>query len=432
MNISFFYNKYLIFLLAFFSPMIISIGGEISPSFLFILGTAPLWYKYLNVKKDRLLQKFIKPFLIILIVQALWIPFAHTDLFIQIKGILITLSGLFHFAYYYLVYKHNPQVIKWGILGTFLSSFIFTNILAEIAGGEFGLWKFQIFPRIILGILSLYIWFCHKKWILHIAPFVLIGVGALGLATGARSAGLIPFMTGIIIFVLQLNKTIKTNQIKKYLITGGIIFYGAYVFIYVPGVINGSITGGNTHQLKNIDNPYNPLNLIMMGRTDSVIPFIAFLDKPFTGWGFFTKDPQGKYHRIENKLINNERKSDSSSYAQANIPGHSVLGYYACSYGIIVLISLLVLIGKTWKFLYYSLLIHDKYLLYRVYCTISITWNFLFSPIAHFKWLPSTMALIVVFSTISYKRYQRYRKLTSKKVTLAQLHISPLDLKTQN
>jgi hypothetical protein len=138
----------------------------------------------------------------------------------------------------------------------------------------------------------------------------------------------------------------------------------------------------------------------MIGRTDAIIPFLAFSDKPLTGWGYMTKDPDNKYHRMLNKIGNREERNRIKYFRKSsNIPGHSVIGYYACSYGIVVLVALVIMLFKTWKYVIFSIVVQDKYLVYRLYGLISVTWHFLFSPMSHFKWLePSTIAIIVVLS----------------------------------
>lgn len=413
MQDTFFSNKYLILLLSFFSPMIINIGGEVSPSFLFILLTIPFWYKQLDFKGDRVLNHFVPLFVMVVVVQIIWMPFAQSEKFIQIKGLLITISGFLYFLYYYFVYRRDPLVLKWAALGTFLSSFVFINVLAEVAGGDFGMWKFQIYPRLVSGSVLFYLWFCDKKWMKDYAPFMLIFVGAIGLTTGARSSGLIPFFAGVIAVIILKSKDIRLERIKGYILVGLLLLYGAYSLIYVPNVMNGNITGGNSQQLKATNNPYNPINLLMVGRTDAIVPFIAFADKPFTGWGYRTKDPNGKYHRILAKIGNKEQPDDHGNNLETYIPGHSVWGYYSCSYGIIVFIALFLLLYRTWKFVYLSLLIHDNYLLCRLFYVLSVTWNFLFSPISHFKWLPSTMAMVIVLSIVALNDFYKQKDLKS-------------------
>ena len=117
MQDAFFGNKYLIFLLFLLSPMVISIGGEVSPTLLFIAVTSPFWIKYIDIKTDSILRNFIWLFTLIILVQIVWFPFAKTDDFTQIKGLLITVSGLMHFLFYYFVFRRDVSLIKWAILG---------------------------------------------------------------------------------------------------------------------------------------------------------------------------------------------------------------------------------------------------------------------------------------------------------------------------
>ena len=70
---------------------------------------------------------------------------------------------------------------------------------------------------------------------------------------------------------------------------------------------------------------------------------------------------------------------------------------------------------KTWKYVLLSIVSQDKYLLYRIWCIMTITWNLLFSPIAHFKWsIPSTIAIVVVLSTSAIKEYIKNRSLNNE------------------
>ena len=112
MEYTVFSNKYLIFILFLLSPMVISIGGEVSPTLLFIAVTSPFWIKNIDIKKDSILRNFIWLFTIILLVQIVWFPFAKTDDFTQIKGLLITISGLMHFLFYYFIFRRDVSLIK--------------------------------------------------------------------------------------------------------------------------------------------------------------------------------------------------------------------------------------------------------------------------------------------------------------------------------
>lgn len=406
MSQSFFCNKYLIFILAFFSPMIINIGGEVSPSFLFIVATSPFWIKKLNFKANTPFKYILKLLIALVCVQTVWALFAVTPVIEQIRGILIVVSGIFYFMYYYMVYSNNRDVVKWAVLGGFLASFIFVNVLAEVAGEEFGFWKFQVMPRLVTLCSLVYLWGCNKRLVVKFAPLLFVFIGCIGLATGARSTGLGPFLAGTIAFVLQMKRKVNLNQIKKYLVVGFCLLYAAYALLYVPNVLNGNISGGNTDQLKTMENPYNPMGLLMIGRADSVVPFLAFLDKPLTGWGYFTPDPHGVYH----KMVMDMHAYDEITLnflASTPIPGHSGWGYLSCSYGILGFIICFLIVRKSFGCLFKSFVVHDKYLLYRISVSIGFLWNFLFSPLAHFKTSPQAIAAVVAFSLIALQEQLR-------------------------
>lgn len=397
----FFCNKAVIFLLSFFAPMIINIGGEVSPSFLFLLATLPLWIARVPWKEYANSKRVVGLLSTLLVVQFVWSLFAQTDYMAQIKAMMITFSGLVYFLFYYMVYKTDTRLLKWAALGTFLASFVFINVLVERAGTDFGLWKFQIMPRIVSGAV-LVLLFVRKRRIVRLFPWVMVGIGLLGIATGARSAGLIPLMSGVLALFIQSRRESQLRSLKKYILGGVVVLYACYTLLYVPNVLNGKITGGNSEQLKSVENPYNPANLLMIGRTDAIVPFIAFMDKPLTGWGYGTPDPGMKYNTLCYIL-----KTDDSDYNVENfdttIPAHSTWGAVSCAYGIVGFIIIFLLLWRVWKVLYKSLVVHDHFLLYRIYVTFMLTWNILFSPFAHMKTLPMEIAIVLVLSAVGYE-----------------------------
>lgn len=402
---SFFCNKYLIFILAFFSPMIIDIGGEVSPSFLFIVATSPFWVKNLDFKAKTPFRYIVRLFAFLLTIQCIWALFAETAVKDQVRGILITVSGLFYFMYYYMVYSRNRDVVKWDVLGRFIASFVFVSVMAERNGTDFGLWKFQVMPRLVEMCALIYLWSGNK--LSKYSPLLFVFIGALGIATGARSTGLVPFMTGIIVFLLQWKKRINLKQIKTYLLGGTVVLYAAYALIYVPTVLGNSENEGNADQMKKMENPYNPIGLLMIGRSDSMVPFMAFFDKPLIGWGYAAPDPNLHYNILMSQLSagTDEEQFDWIS-RNSIIPSHSGWGYLSCSYGICGFLVIFFMLRKTLSVLYQSLVVYDKYLLYRIFIMIGFLWNILFSPLAHFKTSPSDLAIVIVFSLAALKGLQ--------------------------
>ena len=392
-----FYNKYLIMVLAFFSHAIINIGGEVSPSFLFMSATIPFWFRLVPFK-DKNVATVTKLFAILLLLQIIWIPFAKTEFILQLKAVLITVSGLIYFWYYYVVYLHNKNVVKWALIASFAASFVFDNVLAEVAGGEYGLWKFEIYPRITAVVVMIYIWFIDNPKVFRRAPILLILVSLLGFATGCRSNALYHFIPGVIsFFIYRYNKGLNLKRIKVLLLRGCLFLYLMYAAIYVPNVLNGNITEGNSKQLLKSENPYNPINLLMVGRADAITPFVAFLDNPITGWGWATPDPNYKYHWLNAKYQSTEMK-DVSLLTNNAIPGHSIWGAFSCGYGIVAFLVFLILVKYVTTKVFRSLVYKDKYLMYRLYVYTIFMWTILFAPPGFFKTLPASIALLLIFA----------------------------------
>lgn len=215
---------------------------------------------------------------------------------------------------------------------------------------------------------------------------------------GARSGGLTLFIAGGIYIYISNNK-IRIPQLKKRLLTIFTCILLLYECVYVPMVMTGNIKAGNTEQLLKSSNPYNPIEILKMGRTDSLIPFYAFMDSPLVGWGYMATDVDHKYA----KMLFNMRGGDDKHYEKIinhykNIPGHSVLFYFACAFGIGALICIFLLWYKSAKYTFYSLMCNDRYQLYRIFCLMNITWHLLFSPLPHFKYLPAYMAFLIISS----------------------------------
>lgn len=177
-----------------------------------------------------------------------------------------------------------------------------------------------------------------------------------------------------------------------------------YALVYVPNVLNGNISGGNSTQLLKAKDPYNPLYLLMVGRSDAVTPFIAFFDKPILGWGYNTKDPDNKYHRINASFQQN--KFDIERVKSDNIPGHSIWGFYSCSYGILAFIIFILLMKFVIR-LYSQILKHpDNMAIYASYLLFVLLWSLLFNPMPTFKltWTIN-LAFFLVLSNYNIIKY---------------------------
>lgn len=388
-------TPFVIILLAFFVHAIVKIGGEVTPSFLFILALCPIWLYKFNNEYDEISKTITRFYIIIIVIQLIWaFFFSETDKMTQIKGVMVTVSGLLFFLFYYPIIKNKPSLLKWYFFGEFIASFFFIDMIAirENGGDEEQMWKFQIFPRIVRLLIMIYLFLINYKIATKIFCFVFFAIGMLGVTTGARSAGLSLVISGIFTFFSL--STLKKKAIKYTFLVGTIALYLIYSHYYVPRVLDGRITSGNSEQLLKVENPHNPFNLLIVGRPDSFVPFYAFFDKPLTGWGLGTSDPDYKYHNLLYELTNREDLFDADRVLRETIPGHSVWGSYSCNYGMLMFLTFMLFIGYICKVFYHHIASCQKYRLYCFYLIYSILWTFLFSP---YPILKTTLSINIAF-----------------------------------
>lgn len=397
---SFIFRPWFIFLCGLMEYFVISFVGEISGVFLLMVMTFFVWYPYLD-KRDRTVKNVFWIFVALLLVQVITEQYhglnTQTE---KIKGIAVTITGMTSFFFYYTIYSKNADLVKWLLLGQIFSQFLFPS---EIQRGiednyteEQAVYlKFVLAPAMINGLafLSLHL---HKKIEQKSFAYAAIIMGAMFIPFGARSFGMIVLLAGLM-FIYTNKNNIPPRTIWKYLVGVLVLSYGLYAIVYVPRVLSGEISSGNSEQILRSENPYNPIEILKMGRADAVVPLMAFLDKPLEGWGYKAEDPDHKYATILFYMGGSEeRYYDNLIDRYAKIPGHSVFFYYCCCYGIGAFVLLFFLYGKVAKRTILSIQYPDKQKLYRLICFMMISWHFFFSPMPHFKSLPGFFAFLLV------------------------------------
>lgn len=400
----FIFSPIYIFLIGLLNSLIVPIIGELSGSFFLILLSIAGWINQID-KKDRIVRTSFKLFMALIAVQIVTDVF-HDTLFIdKLKGVAIVINGMIFFFFFLVICKKNIDLIKWFVLGTVISPFLFSSSILYEEGYSYSAedvtyFKFVIVP-LITNLFAVMVLFTKRREIHKKLAIAMFSAGALCIVLGARSGGFMMLAAGGIYYYLK-RKRLTIRILKRRAIRIGIIVYLCYAAIYVPLVMSGSLNAGNSSQLQKSSNPYNPIELLKFGRTDSLVPFYAFLDNPITGWGYLAMDPHHKYATLLFNLSDGENIEKAITHYD-KIPGHSVLFYFACAYGFMALIIVGRLYYRSARATFYSLLCDDRYLLYRLLCLTTVTWHFLFSPMPHFKYLPAYFAFLIVSSTKATK-----------------------------
>jgi hypothetical protein len=316
----------------------------------------------------------------------------------SLKGIAVTVVSYLHFVFLFSFFVKDRYLIKYVIIGFIVKFLIFGSsfegsLSGVLQGGNSAFLKFYLAPLVsqVLLLTSLYLRKKHMKII-----FIVLGI--LFVFFGARSSGAFIMLTGLVgYFVLKNKKRINFKKLLSLVLLLGFITFGGYVF-YVNSVLKGEITAGNSEQIKKIDNPYNPINLLMMGRTETFVGAIAFMDKPFFGHGAWATDVSGKYKLLIFKL----RDSDFRETDRDLIPAHSVLIGSASANGILAFLFMGYILSMFFIKGIKSIDKNDPFLFIIISYVFSLLWNGLFSPLAHFRfYLPLPFAFLLASYSVN-------------------------------
>lgn len=412
-------NLIIILLYAIGNQFEVSLIGQMSVSDIGVL----LFYIYLPTNR-KLVDKLIKDkdiihisllYLALLIVQLVSETILGNTFANCAKSVAVTILSFLKFIFLWLLITRKEGNIKWLLLFTCIATTLFKDSnQIETAGitdlENMGFMKFYLAPLVSNFIVLATLYFNKRT------NYLLFIIGGIVLVSmGARSSGLILLLTGLIaIFILSL------KEINKFiLITRGIFLtlscYVLYV-CYVNAVLSGIITTGNSGQTKLQDNPYNPIEALFMGRSESFIATKAFTDSPWIGQGAWANDVKYKYHILMARARGDY--FDKNKMGDNVIPTHSVILGYGVNNGIFAIIFISIII------LYFcykggsSLHRNNPYIYLVIFSIVSLWWNGLFSPVSHFRYGFPAYFVYCFFSykwMLTQKRKQKIALLKKRK-----------------
>lgn len=220
-----------------------------------------------------------------------------------------------------------------------------------------------------------------------------------------RSNGVFMILTGILFYKRNLFYKLNVRKLIKVLVLFSLTLQLIFS-IFVFQILSGNIVNDRTKmQLESIDNPYNLVNLLIVGRAETFVAIEAIKEKPFFGHGSWAPDPKGKY----NYLVAVSQKADKDfdqKYDQSTqgfIPSHSVLlgswmnagivGFFAIGFILILFMKSSLQILKTPSDL------TKVFIPIVIFFMLNGVWNFLFSPLAHLRQtLPIMIAFIIILN----------------------------------
>jgi len=403
-------DKIIILLLEIGFGITFNIVGTISMSELVLIGTAFVYIKMDLFVKHSILKTISWLYIGLLLSQILSEIVVGNEIANSLKGFAVTIVSYLHFIFLFSYFVKDRKLVIYAIIGMLLKSFIFGSEfdgdISEVVKGEGATFlKFYLVP-IITNIVLLISIYAKKGRISLLCIFI----GFLFIVLGARSGGLSILITGLLAYFIVFTKR-RINEKKLLMITllVGVVGYGLYT-VYVKEVLSGKITAGNSMQLKATKNPYNPINLLVMGRTEMFVGWVAFMDEPWFGHGAWAKDTSKKYLALMMKM----KDSESGESNLDIIPSHSVLVGSGMQNGILAFLFMGYILFFFVKKGFISVNKTDPYLIISISFIITTIWTGLFSPSSHFRLtLPLFFAFFVATSIINERKIRRRKKYLS-------------------
>ncbi|TIM40999.1 MAG: hypothetical protein E5Y55_25795 [Mesorhizobium sp.] len=184
------------------------------------------------------------------------------------------------------------------------------------------------------------------------------------------------------------------------------ILYGAYV-IYVNYALDNLSAGNMAMQMEQMNNPYNPFELLLIGRSEWRIFGTAVADSPVFGFGSWARDPDGKYYllRLQNANLGAEKV-----ILNGLIPVHSVLGAAWIWAGLLGFLAAVYLARVLLQPIRVLPMLTSPLLPAALVLTAGLGWDYFFSPFQAIRLsFPQAIAVLIVLTAPYLNRPQNMR-----------------------
>ncbi|MFY0256276.1 hypothetical protein ACDQ55_20240 [Chitinophaga sp. 30R24] len=407
-------RKQVYYIIAFLYPILsyfrINLIGQ------FAVGDFVVLFSFLDFKKTTRLfvtiadiKKIAIAYLVFLLAQMMsdWIN--HSDFVDMARGWANILMAILVTVFFIGLFNRNPKYFILFLLGSVLRYVLLgdTNNLSNSAAdlyevSDMGIFKFRIAPM-LNALLLIFSWYLlqksQKQYFNVIILFILYGLFCM--AFDFRSNGITFMLSALILYCRPYVRNTSLRKMLPYLFLSLLVFQGLYA-LYVSSVIKGEMGGEHSvKQIKMADNSYNPLNLILVGRSEFFVGLKAALDKPIFGQGSWAKDPLGYYTFMMLKLHGEDERFlalEKNMNGQFIIPSHSVLIGAWMNAGVMGLLSVLYIfvlfINRSIRLLRNAYFQKSAYYPILVYSLLNGIWVFFFSPLPEIK---TDLAVIIAF-----------------------------------
>lgn len=409
-----------------------NLGGQLGGNEAFAIADSlrlSSWKKVFKIFPD--IKSINKAYLVLLFSQVLSDLVNHSSTRNFIRGWANILVAIIVTNFLVKILSKSGNAIIPYLMGSIISLFFWGLDTEGLSLSDMGFFKFKVVP-IANSALMVISWYWIRKSPRSGSNIVILFIlyGLFNIAFDSRSNGMIFIVMAIVLSRKNMFKRMTYKRAIPIVVIGAVLFQGLYS-LYVSQVLAGKIGGDHAReQLLRTANPYNPVNLLLSGRSEVYIALIAIGDKPIWGHGSWAPDPTGKYTQIGYQMQGEEERFDSflqNRSGEIIIPSHSVIFGTWMTAGILGFLAILYIV---YLFLKRSFsLIRDRYFQRSPFFPIFLfflingIWTLLFSPLPHIK---QSLPIMIGFIIVMHKRYIGYAKENALQSKLKQRSVKDL------
>lgn len=314
------------------------------------------------------------------------------------------------YAFLYFLFATFLFKLIFGDAGyTIRYGYVDLSVNALLAHSD--LFKIRIIPFLMPAamLVAFYVYRFGVVW----SGLLYAGTAVTLIVLGARSASLAFLAAAGILFLTQSRFRLSGKGLA--LIAIPALIGGQLLYIsYVDYTLAENPTGHTAIQLKSLQNSYNPLELLLRGRSDWSIADVIIRDNPIFGHGSWARDADRKYF---NKLV--EQSGDSFDvYSIGNdvplMPTHSFLLTSWIWGGVIAFMGSLFVLWGVIKSIKPALLYRGAFSAIAAVVTALLLWDLFFSPIQVMRLtFPHFIGVLLVLADTS--RYGKYKRMLAQR-----------------
>lgn len=313
----------------------------------------------------------------------------QTSFFALARNLATPLLGSASLLFCLGVLSRNPMalltflaatVVGKGVLGeaAYGDAFADLSLSLESVRQDSNFFKVRIDPFLTPAILLLGCLAARRSYFFAACLFALAAVGYF--VVDARSIGLVFFLSALCLLAVHAGIRPKLGQILGAGAVAAVLGYGAFVG-YVNYTLTNSPNGHNAKQLSRMTNPYNPLELLVQGRSEWLVMTDVIAERPIFGWGSWAVD---EGHRFAYLRTERTKTFDYGSIEQAEgwgyIPAHSVVGSAWIWSGFLGAAAMVWLLRNVILMAMRLNYVRSMLLPAVVFWTALLLWHYFFSP----------------------------------------------------